>query len=319
MMHVRTRWLPTALAVFAAAHLAQGQVDLRLKIASTIFLEMEPAMVTLDIHNRTGDPIVLGGESPNGRLRLDITRGSGEFVRPTDEPLLTEAMEIPPRGRRTLTFNMTQLYQVRRPGPHGVVACLDLAGELHLSERFLFDVVPGFELRRIEARVRAGDGAGRQHVLSLRSLARDREEWLFARFDEPAESVCNGVYVLGPVLRTFEPQVEIDHDNLVHVLHQSAPQRFTHSVFGLDGAPVSVRFYGGRISDARLAVSEDGLVEPAGVVPYEGDPSAAPLRSLTRVWDPAARPVEPPARPERRPASASTPKAPEKPAAPPEP
>jgi hypothetical protein len=317
MKHARMRWWMAILVLCAAAPLARGQVELRLKIPSSIFLEMEPAVATLEIHNRTGEALRLGGESPTALLRLDIQRGSGEFVRPSEIPLVEEPVEIPPRGRRTLTLDMPQHYLMHRPGPHSVVACLDIEGELIHSERFLFDVVPGFELRRIEARVRAGEGegAGRRHVLSFRSLARDREEWLFARFDEPAAGLCHGVYLLGPVLRAFEPQVEIDHDNLVHVLHQSAPQRFTHSVFALDGAPVSVRYYGGRISDARLETDDEGMVSPVGVVPYEGDPSAAPLRALTRVWDPSAPVATPPrSRSPRKSGSSSTPRAPPEPA-----
>ncbi|MBP7275537.1 MAG: hypothetical protein KBA51_04975 [Kiritimatiellae bacterium] len=302
MNSVRTMIVIATLSGHLAA---SAQVFVDLKIPSTLLLEMEPAVVTVTLRNQTGDSFALGGTNQTNQLHLDIQRGSGSFVPPTGEPIVPDEVLVPARGTRTFELNMPQLYQVRHSGPYAIAARLALGEDRYVSERFLFDVVPGFEIARMEARTRGTEP--RRMVFMLKVLARDREEQLFIRFDEPQSGLCHGVYSLGSVIRMFEPRMMVDHDNRVHVLHQSAPQRFTHSVFELDGAPVSVKYYGGRVSDARMEMDEDGVVEILGVVPYQGDPSIAPLRSAARVWAPAPPPPPPP---RRRPPSSDTPRAP---------
>lgn len=289
-----TRTCVSAIGVAFAlcAGVAEAQMSVELRVPSSMFLEMEPAVVTVTIRNQSGDAFTLGGTNTVNQLHLDIERGSGEIVRPTGEKLIPNEMTIPSRGYRQLQINMCEFYQLTRSGPHAVTARLNAGEERFVSDRYLFDVVPGFEIRRIEARTRGTPP--RTMVLLLKSLVRDREERLFLRIDEPKAELCHGVYNLGTVGRVYEPQMAIDAENRVHVLHQSAPQRFTHSVFELTGAPVSTAYYGGLISDARLVSDEDGFVEVQGVVPYEGDPYAAPLRAQPQVWQaPAPPPVAP--------------------------
>lgn len=302
MKSIRTMILVAALG---GGMSAPAQVFVDLRIPSTLLLEMEPALMTVTLRNQTGDSFVLGGTNEVNQLHLDIQHGSGSFVKGTGEPVLPDEVVVPARGTRTFELNMPQLYQIRRAGPYSITARLALGADRYVSDRYLFDVVPGFEIGRMEARTRGAEP--RRMVFMLKVLARDREERLFIRFDEPQSGLCHGVYNLGAVIRMFEPRMVIDHDNRVHILHQSAPQRFTHSVFELDGAPVTVEYYGGRVSDVRMDVDEDGFVEILGVVPYQGDPSMAPLKSSTRVWEPAA---PPPAPPRRRPPSTDTPRAP---------
>ena len=289
MTRVRMSAVGAAFALFAGA--AQAQMVVELRVPSSMFLEMEPAVVTVTIRNQSGDPFTLGGTNTVNRLYLDIERGTGERVRPTGENLIPEEITIPSRGYRQFQINMCEFYQLTRSGPHAVTARLNVGENRFISDRYLFDVVPGFEIRRIEARTRGNPP--RTIVLLLKSLVRDREERLFLRIDEPKAELCLGVYNLGTLVRVFEPQMAIDAENRVHVLHQSAPQRFTHSVFELTGSPVSTTYYGGLVSDARLVSDEDGFVEVLGVVPYEGDPYASPLRAQPQVWQPPAPPITP--------------------------
>ena len=289
-----TRYAVTCMgAMFAwMAVAAQGQIAVELRVPASMFLEMEPAVVTVTLRNQSGDPFTVGGTNAVNQLHLDIQRGSGEIVRPTGDKIIPEEITIPSRGYREFQVNMCEFYQLTRSGPHAVTARLNAGDDRFTSDRYLFDIVPGFEIRRIEARTRGTPP--RTIALMLKSLVRNREERLFLRMDEPKAELCHGVYDLGTMVRMYEPQMAIDGENRVHVLHQSAPQRFTHSVFELTGAPVSTDYYGGLVSDARLNSDEDGFVEVQGVVPYEGDPYAAPLRSQPQVWQPPA-----PARPAR--------------------
>ncbi len=288
-------------AVFAwMAVAAHGQIAVELRVPFSMYLEMEPAVVTVTLRNQSGDPFTLGGTNAVNQLHLDIERGTGEIVRPTGEGMIPQEVTIPSRGYRSFQFNMCEFYQMTRSGPHAITARLKAGEDRFVSDRYLFDIVPGFEIRRIEARTRGTPP--RTMVMMLKSMVRNREEHLFLRIDEPRAELCHGVYDLGTMARLYEPQMAIDCENRVHVLHQSAPQRFTHSVFEVTGAPVSTDYYGGLVSDARLNADEDGFVEVQGVVPYEGDPYAAPLRAQAQVWQPPLPPRPAPKTPHKPPA-----------------
>lgn len=291
-------WKMGCVALFFAgvAGSAPAQVEVSLSIPTTLFLEMEPVTATVVVSNLTGDPIRLGGTNSNARLRLDIERFRGDLIRDTGEPVVPEAVEIPPHGKHTFELNILDLYQVRRSGPHSINARLVMGEENFYSEQFLFDVVPGLELRKTEVLTREADGR-RRLSLTLKELSRDREEWIFLRIDELQAGICHGVYNLGTIIRMTPPQIAIDRDNRVHVLHHSAPTRFTHHVFSIDGLPIQVEYFSGTASEAKLATSDEGVVEVIGVRPYEGDPFAAPLRGATRLWRPAD--VAPPKKDER--------------------
>jgi hypothetical protein len=120
-----------------------------------------------------------------------------------------------------------------------------------------------------------GPGGGR-FTYQLRSLARDREDHLFLRVDDDANSLCYGVFDLGSVLRVVDPVMRSDGRGRVHVLHQSAPTRFTHSVFEPDGQPVSSQFWTGRSSGVALQLTEDGDIIVTGAQAYRGDKVVAP-------------------------------------------
>ncbi len=260
-------WL--ALLLAASAH---GQVEVRLRLAYTTTLHMEPVLASLTVENGTGADLEIGETNGNARLFFDVEVSPGRLVSRAEAPMFRKLATVPAGKSATLEFDLLSLYQIRSPGAYSVTARLHSPAGLVTSARQFLDVVPGMP---VSAMTRPHTD-GVRYSYRLRSLSRDREDHLFFRVDDEARSLCFGVFDLGSMLRVVDPVMKADARGRVHVLHQSAPTRFTHSVFEADGQPVSSQFWSGRTSGVALQLNEDGDIVVAGAQPYRGDKTVAP-------------------------------------------
>lgn len=280
-----------ALAAVAMAGSAAGQAEIRLRLAHPVVLHMESILATVTIENGTTEEFAVGETNGNCRLRFDIEAEPGRLISRTDVPMFRRIAVIPPFKSATLEFDLMRLYQIRTPGAYSVSARLHGPAGMLVSGRQFLDVVPGLEVLRVTQT--APDG--RRFTYQLRTLGRNRQEHLFLRVDEEAAQLCHGVFDLGPQVRLLTPLLRFDRLGRVHVLHQSAPARFTHSVFEADGTPVQTVFWTSSPAEIQLRRTEDGDIVVTGARPYEGDRYVAPMR----VQEPRL-PAEP-ARPRPRP------------------
>jgi hypothetical protein len=131
-------------------------------------------------------------------------------------------------------------------------------------------VQPGLELLKRDYGMPSSSDA---RAVSLRLIHRDPGDRLFCRIDNSATGYCLGVYELGRVIRFFTPILEQDRDRAFHVLHQSGPDRFTHSAFNYDGIPLGVTNYAAEVGNIRLTRTENGAVEVTGGTAYVEDPA----------------------------------------------
>ncbi len=280
-----------ALAALAVAGSAAAQAEIRLRLTHPVVLHMESILATVTIENGTSEEFAVGETNGNCRLRFDIESEPGRLIPRTDVPMFRRLAVIPPFKSATLEFDLMRLYQIRTPGAYSVSARLHGPAGMLVSGRQFLDVVPGLEVLRTTQT--APDG--RRFTYQLRTLGRDRQEHLFLRVDEEAAQLCHGVFDLGPQVRLLTPLLRFDRLGRVHVLHQSAPARFTHSVFEADGSPVQTVFWTSTPAEIQLRRTEDGDIVVAGARPYEGDRYIAPMR----VQEPRL-PAEP-ARPQPQP------------------
>jgi len=265
----------TKQALWLAALLAApafGQVELRLRLANSTVVHMESILASVTVVNGTTDALDIGETNGNARLFFDIEASPGRIVGRAEAPMFRKLAPVPVAKSATLEFDLLNLYQIRSSGAYSVVARLHSPAGLVTSSRQYLDVVPGMPVTSMS---KPGPG-GNRFTYQLRSLARDREDHLFLRIDDDAKSLCYGVFDLGSMLRVVDPVMRSDGRGRIHVLHQSAPARFTHSVFEPDGQPVSSQFWTGRPSGVALQLTEDGDIVVAGAQAYRGDKVVAP-------------------------------------------
>lgn len=263
--------LPASLALLCllnapAAVLAQFNVSSRFQHLRV--LQYEPIVTTVRVKNLTGREVTVGpGQELEVFFRIETRPGS--YVDPRDDGYLFEPFTLGPREERSIVVDLLRSYALQFTGPYTARVHLRFGETTLAGTKQYLDVVPGFELQNIK--VPRGGNLSDILDCSLRTLNRGNREQLFLRFDDPGQNVCLGVYHLGSVIRFDPPKIQLDRRGFVHVLHQSAPTRYTHSVHSNEGEPLSKEFHTKGDSSVRFADATDNSLQVKGALPYEGD------------------------------------------------
>lgn len=261
-----------------------GQLEIGARLQHARLLQFEPVLTTVRIQNRTPRPVRVGrGEEVE--LHFDIGARPGDYMRERPNGRHADSFTVDPGETVSVVINLLDRYPLTRQGPYSIRARLSYAGGSRHSGRMFLDVVPGMRIAAAEGSL-TGELGGPRRVCTLLHLTRDGREHLFLRFDDPDAQLCHGVHDLGSMIRFFDPILSIDLRGQVHVLHQSAPSRFTHSTFRIDGRPLDRVFYTKGNVAIRLEPAPDGEMVVVGGQVYEGDlsvqmpeiPAVAPFR-----------------------------------------
>lgn len=264
-------WGVACVAAWLAPDWAAAQVDLSARLQHSRVLQFEPVVATVRIENQSAGPITVGAGG-EVQLHFDIWMRPGDLLPERADAVVPEAFTVEAGRSVSVVVNLTDRYSLTRLGPYTVRGRLAMGERMVSTSRLNLEVVPGLELQRVEATVDGGLH-GPLRKCALLTLPRDGREHLFLRFDDPETSVCHGVHDLGTLIRYTPPVLAVDRLSHVHVLHQSAPTRYTHSVFRVDGAPVASSFYTKGPAAVRLETAQDGTLVVVGGQPYAGDVS----------------------------------------------
>jgi hypothetical protein len=257
-----------AAPVWCAALAAQAQVEVSWTLTHNRTVLMEPILATVRIANYSGHDLDLTPRG-NARLAFDVEDRPTSTVRGTGQPLVKQAVIIPAGETREVVVNLLDAYRVVHGQSYMLTPVLEFGGTRFLGARLSLEVQPGIELLKRDYGM---PSSGDARTISLRLINRDRSDRLMLRIDNSSTGYCLGVYGLGRVIRFFVPCLEQDRDGLFHVLHQSAPAGFTHSVFDYDGVSRGVTIYMAEVSGIRLVRNDSGAVEVVGGTPFVEDP-----------------------------------------------
>ena len=258
-----------ALLGFLGAVLpAVGQVELAWALAHGRTVLMAPVKATVRVSNFSGRDLVLG-PGGNARLRFDVEDRPTSLVRETGRPLVRGPVVVPHGDVREVAVDLLDAYRIVQGQSYMIAPVLEYGGMRFTGRRLALEVQPGLELLRRDFGMPNSADA---RTVSLRLVHRERADRAFFRIDNPSTGFCLAVYELGRIIRFFAPRLEQDRDGSFHVLHQSGPDRFVHSIFDYDGVPRGVAIYAGEVGALRLARDESGALQVQGGVPYEEDP-----------------------------------------------
>lgn len=274
----------TAVVCAIASLPAAAQVDMQCRLENGRTVLFEPIVISLDIINNTGDILDFSGAIPNAHLAFDVERSPGVVVPPTGVPLFGQAVTIKPGDTFSGKVNLQATYKITDTGPYTVTTRVEWGEKVFISPKLFLDVLPGLEIAKLVAGIPEDPGAVRSYT--LRTLNRDRSEVVFLRINDDDKGMCYGVFDLGTIVRMFEPKLQTDDIGNIHVLHQSGPWQFTHSVFTPHGDPVVQDVYSAEGSTIDLKRAEDGQFAVEGgqryAPPGEEDASqeAAPVPAM---------------------------------------
>ncbi len=274
-------WVCLGIALIPGSP-AWARLEVSCRLPHDSFLQYEPIMALVTVRNRSSEPLVLGDPDGDASLAFSVTRAPDRSVGRTDRPLLDEPITIEPRETVSFEINLLPRYLIREQGLHSVWAQLNWRDEVYTSSRSHFDIHPGMEIGRHPFRL--ADESGRRRVVYLRTIHRGRHERLFLQILDEDQGICYGAFHLGSLVRLFPPAFQVDAWDRIHVLHQSAPARYTRTIITAEGVPEDHRFFSPGRGRPRLVVASDGHVEVEGLSPYQGDPVETPPRVDDRRW-----------------------------------
>ena len=265
--------------LFVLVSQAAAQVNVRLRTEHRRYLLFEPIPVRVRIENEGRAPLVFGGAGANATLRVHMDLAPDRPVARTDEPVLAEPLEVPAGGAQVVRLDLLQLFHLTESGPIAVTVAVETGGAEYWSGRLLLDVLPGMLFQEFEAR--APDDPEGRRLYQLRGLGRDGGEHLFLRVDDPLAKTCRGVFDLGSSLRVWKPRMLMDADGLLYILHQSAPQRLTLTIYDDVDRVARTTFFSTTNLPPDLIRTKEGAVRVINVAPYQGDPMPMPMRIET--------------------------------------
>lgn len=234
------RWIVSVfVSAFAFVSMAMGQISVGLKVENAAVLQYEPLRATVTVLNNAGEPLVIGDKGEGtAYLRFVIQREDDRYVhRGNDSPWM-RGEKVGVGERREMSLDLARWFDVSTAGAYKIVCDVEWNGVRYEATPVNVDVVKGMPIAMVQAGV-VGD-EGRVRTYGLKYWSRGRYEHLFLVVEEPASGMNYGVYDLGMLIRVFQPKVVVEGNGRVRITHQSAPRRYTQTVF--DSRKDEVRF-----------------------------------------------------------------------------
>lgn len=263
----RFNWM-AGFALWSAATVGSAQIEVTWSLVHDRTVLMEPVLARVRIANYSGQDLDLTARG-NATLAFQVEDQPTSTVDKFGDLLANQPVIIPSGDVREVEVNLLDAYRLLKGQTYSLTPVLEFGGLRFLGARLALEVQPGLELFKREYGM---PDSAEARTASLRLLHRDRGDHLFFRLDKPATGYCLGTYDLGRVIRFFVPRVERDAAGVFHVLHQNGPDRYVHSEFDADGAPLPQKYFTAETGGIRLERLDTGAVQIAGGTPFEEDP-----------------------------------------------
>lgn len=267
-------WLALPLLV------ANAQIEITCQPTHSRFLIGEESTVRLEIRNNTGGPLVIAGTNRNCKVGFELTTETGAAVGTKGELPFAPSDIIRPGQEWIRAIDLQPFFDLRNTGKLKLRAFVEWDGNGYLSTKSYVNIERGNEVGK--QTVASGTGKDKLTIkYSLRTLAREDGEILFLCLENPDTQSRFAAANLGTLIRLYPPQLLRDSSGHVHVLHQSAPNRFTHSDISAPGRLLSQEHFSNDYQMPEMKENE-GVVIVRGRPYIPGDDRRMPLGPESR-------------------------------------
>ena len=217
---------------------AGAQVEVICQPAHTTYMIGEETTIRVEVRNNTGAPLVFTGSNHTAKLAFELTTDSGTAV-PLKHEVPFAPSDVVKAGEPWIrSVDLQPFFDLRASGRLKLRAYVEWDGNAYLSAKSYFNIERGAE--QLKQTISSGLGKDKVTVkYSLRTVAREEGEILFLCIEDPESQKRFAAANLGTLIRLYVPQMLRDEASHVHILHQSAPNRFTHSELSATGHMIS--------------------------------------------------------------------------------
>lgn len=254
------------ILLLSLAGTAWGQIQVDLKFKRLQYVAYEPLIATVRITNLAGRPVELRDDGGHNWFSFEVTAGEGRVLTPLNQegepPLRMEAGQTVTRK-----INLANRFPVQELATYHARAHVFFAD----LNKFFYSPSRAFQVsdaRPIWQRtVGIPDGVAARGDVRTYSILSNRfpdHTSLYIRVEDKSTGAVYSTFPLGRSVGAEEPQMELDPQNLLHVLHCAAPRTWAYNRVGLNGELVAHATFMETKTRPRLRRSPDGAIAVRG-------------------------------------------------------
>ncbi len=238
--------LLVAFAIIGGADQLCAQIQVTYKLDKKVYMAHEAISGRLRILNRAGRDLVLEGRNGASWLDFQVTDASGNLISPVQGKLGLEPVLIKAGGVLDRQVYVNRRYPMGQSGIYRVRVNVFFA-PLNQYFRTKIESLQITEGRKFWSQVvgvpegYAQAGSYRKYEV-LRFDYRGRKE-IYFRLSRADTGIVIKTYSIGKLLMVTDPQMGVDTDNRLHVLHMGAPQSYAHTTIDVEGKAEPQEFF----------------------------------------------------------------------------
>lgn len=252
--------------LFAAAS-AHAQLQIEMKLPRLQYIAYEPIVATLQITNLAGRDVDLHDASGQSWFGFEVTGRDGQTISRIKNEASQPPLKIEAGQRVTQKINISPMYDVHDFGTY------HLRAHVYFADLDKFFYSPARVLEITDARAiwqrtvgmpDEKSGPGKTRTYSLLTNRFPDHTSLYIRVADQDTGIVYATYSLGHIIAFDEPRVEIDRQNILHVLHCAAPRAWSYAKIGLNGELISKSTFMETKTRPKLSRDINGLVAVRG-------------------------------------------------------
>lgn len=285
---------------------SRGQVNVDISLKRSLYVVYEPLICTVTITNRTGRTLELADTPKNKWFSFQIETVDGRPLPPINADYQNAPISVPPGEKLVRAINITPLYPLTEFGTYRIQAAVFVPefNKYFASPRLNVEITEGRLLWQQTVGVPQGAGAGNSRTVSILAHRLPQTSMLYLRVEDRDQGIVYCTTQLGRFVAFANPDVQLDANNEIHILQNTAPKTFLYSHFDINGKILGQQAYQMDKDRPLLVRGTNDTISVKNGVPY--DPKAPPPeRALPKLSDrpvplptPATKPTPEDKRPE---------------------
>jgi hypothetical protein len=231
-MRTRAQTFPLLFVLLwlAWTGVCNAQINATLRFPHETYLAGEQVVVTLTVTNLAGRDITLkGGVTEESWCLVQVNAMRGEAPNYRSNPPVIPPLSIPAGETVSRTIPLHEFFELPSTGQYRAKVSISYGASRtqFVTPAAFFNMDPGHKIWSTTVGVPEGQPtAGAARIFSVLSLQRREGMFLYAKLENQDNGIHYTPYFLGRMLAAVAPQMQIDRENNLYVLHATSDDTY---------------------------------------------------------------------------------------------
>lgn len=247
--------------------LVQAQVTVDFSLERSLYLAYEPLLVTVTIHNFSGNTLLLADEEHQPWLSFHIETEKGTPLSLNQKETEIAPVSLAPGETWSQQIDLTRFYPLGDFGSYrlSTVVYVPAAHRYFHSPVHVVEITEGHLLSQQKIGVPlSGEGSPENRTVSLLSHRCSDHAVLYLRIEDPDRGIVLCTYPLGRMITPSAPEMLFDKKNQIYILQHEAPGVFLYTHLDLKGKVIERELWRALPERPKLIVTSQGAVRVNG-------------------------------------------------------